>query len=251
MQQTIIIVTSAYGSRKIEQLGGQRQLLATIKQAGADGVEIRRELLSDEELTNLPDLAQAIRAHQLVCYYSVPFALFSEGGQLNPQLHDMLAEAKQLKAQVIKFSLGDYRTSRSLTILDEQLQGTSIQLVIENDQTEFGKRALFEQFFKQVKQNGIAVKMTFDTGNWFWVDESAELAAEHLAPYVDYIHVKAVSQTLQGHKVAIPPRGLDDPIIALLKQLPSSATLGIEFPLEGDEMVSVSKRYVQLLKQIR
>ena len=46
----IIVVTAAYGTHKVAELGGQTALLPLIKAAGADGGEIRRELFSEEDL---------------------------------------------------------------------------------------------------------------------------------------------------------------------------------------------------------
>lgn len=45
MKTEIIVVTGAYGTDTVKQHGGQRALLPIIAGAGADGVEIRRELL--------------------------------------------------------------------------------------------------------------------------------------------------------------------------------------------------------------
>lgn len=44
MTREIIVVTGAYGTDTVQQLGGQTALLPIIADAGADGVEIRREL---------------------------------------------------------------------------------------------------------------------------------------------------------------------------------------------------------------
>ena len=47
-------------------LGGQAAVLPFIANAGADGVEIRRELCSAEELNALPSLAATIERHGLL-----------------------------------------------------------------------------------------------------------------------------------------------------------------------------------------
>jgi hypothetical protein len=50
MARKIIVVTAAYGNDHVKSLGGQAAVLPFIADAGADGVEIRRELFSAEEL---------------------------------------------------------------------------------------------------------------------------------------------------------------------------------------------------------
>ena len=98
MARKIIVVTAAYGNDHVKSLGGQAAVLPFIADAGADGVEIRRELFSAEELNALPALAAAIERHGLLACYSAPQALFADNGELNPHLPTLLAEAQTLKA---------------------------------------------------------------------------------------------------------------------------------------------------------
>ncbi len=65
MARKIIVVTAAYGNDHVKSLGGQAAVLPFIANAGADGVEIRRELCSAEELNALPSLAATIERHGL------------------------------------------------------------------------------------------------------------------------------------------------------------------------------------------
>ncbi|VEA71012.1 Uncharacterised protein [Serratia rubidaea] len=46
MKREVIVVTGAYGTDTVQQRGGQAAMLPIIADAGADGVEIRRELFS-------------------------------------------------------------------------------------------------------------------------------------------------------------------------------------------------------------
>ena len=98
MARKIIVVTAAYGNDHVKSLGGQAAVLPFIANAGADGVEIRRELCSAEELNALPSLAATIERHGLLACYSAPQALFTDNGELNPDLPTLLAEAQTLNA---------------------------------------------------------------------------------------------------------------------------------------------------------
>lgn len=69
MARKIIVVTAAYGNDHVKSLGGQAAVLPFIANAGADGVEIRRELCSAEELNALPSLAATIERHGLLACY--------------------------------------------------------------------------------------------------------------------------------------------------------------------------------------
>lgn len=248
MKREVIVVTAAYGHQRVEALGGQRALLPIIAEAGADGVEIRRELLSDSELQQLSELGTAIAQHQLIAFYSVPEALFMADGTLNPALDQRVAEAKQLNAQLLKFSLGHYTPGFDCNALHQQLAAYSLHVVVENDQTDCGKQQALEQFFADCAEARMPNSMTFDMGNWLWVGDNPRAAADSLGRFVSYIHVKAATP----HRNAFRAIALDDADNLwreLLKLLPAAAPRGIEFPLEGDDLVAVTRHYVNLLRE--
>lgn len=248
MKAEIIVVTAAYGHQQITALGGQLALLPIIQQAGADGVEIRRELFDDATLADLPALAKAIEQHQLRTSYSVPDTLFCDDGGLNPQLTNYFEEAQQLKAQRLKIALGNFQTlpTEQLRTL---LASSDIQLAVENDQTEQGKLAPSQHFFAAVSEADLPISMTFDMANWCWTQENAEQAAAELGAYVSYIHVKAA--VAQGDSFrAIALDDADESWLNLLKKLPENAPRGIEFPLEGDDLLAVTRHYVALLRNV-
>lgn len=240
MKPEIIVVTAAYGHQKVAELGGQWALLPIIADAGADGVEIRRELLTEPELENLPQLAEAITQHHLKAFYSVPDALFVENGAVNPQLDRYLREAEQLHAQRLKLSLGPWQSGAAVS-----LDTHGIQLVVENDQTEYGKLPIIASFFAEQQA---AFGMTFDIGNWLWTGDDAAAAAHRLADYVSYIHVKAAIPHGDSWR-AIALDDADNSWRALLKLLPNSVPRGIEFPLQGNDLTTVTRHYVDLLRE--
>jgi len=248
MKREVIVVTAAYGHQRIEALGGQRALLPIIAEAGADGVEIRRELLSDSELRQLTELGTAIAQHQLIAFYSVPEALFMADGTLNPALDQRVAEAKQLNAQLLKFSLGHYPRGFDCHTLHQQLAAYPLHVVVENDQTDCGKQQALEDFFHDCAEARMPSSMTFDMGNWLWVGDNPRAAADRLSRFVSYIHVKAATPHRDTFR-AIALDEADNLWRELLKQLPASAPRGIEFPLEGDDLVAVTRHYVNLLRE--
>lgn len=248
MQRKIFVVTAAYGHKHIEKLGGQVALLPIIADAGADGVEIRRELLNDEDLAHLSSLAYAIEMHNLQACYSAPVPLCLEGGALNPRLPALLEEARTLKSLWLKVSLGHFHDQAALLALRDWLATSQVKLVVENDQTECGKIAPMLRFKNACEALSLPVSLTFDSGNWLWVGESPEAAAKLLAASVGYIHVKAAIPHHATYR-AIPPDEADQRWLQLLASLPANAPRGIEFPLEGEDLTAVTQHYVNLLRQ--
>ncbi|WP_419964308.1 sugar phosphate isomerase/epimerase family protein [Pantoea vagans] len=249
MKPDIIVVTAAYGHTQIAALGGQIALLPIIQQAGADGVEIRRELLDDAALADLPALAGAIAEHQLHASYSVPDTLFCDGGEINPRITHYVEEARQLNAQRLKVALGDFSGLLPRETLQALLADLPFQLTVENDQTKHGGLAPSVAFFTAVREADLPISMTFDMGNWCWTGEDADQAAEQLAAQVGYVHVKAAVPHQDSFR-AIALDEADDHWRTLLQQLPARAPRGIEFPLEGNDLTAVTRHYVSLLRNV-
>ncbi|MDR2263609.1 MAG: sugar phosphate isomerase/epimerase [Enterobacter asburiae] len=248
MGRKIMVVTAAYGADQVRQAGGQRAMLPVIAAAGADGVEIRRELFSSEELLALPALGESIELLGLLACYSAPAPLFTPDGTLNPDLSWYLAEATTLNALWLKVSLGHFRDKQPLEDLRTLLNESGMALVVENDQTDCGQLAPMQRFKAACRVLSLPVTLTFDMGNWLWVGDSPEEAARHLAPAVSYIHVKAAVPHHQQFR-AIAPDHADARWLELLNQLPSDAPRGIEFPLEGPDLAAVTRHYVNLLRE--
>ena len=95
----ILISLSSFGAAEVRRHG---QLWATQLSlaAGADGVEVRSELLVDAA-SELPAIAQAVRAADKSVVYSSADSLWAEDGTLGvAALERALAAAQTLKAQI-------------------------------------------------------------------------------------------------------------------------------------------------------
>lgn len=232
MQRKIFVVTAAYGYEHIQAAGGQKALLPVIAKSGADGVEIRRELFTSTDLLALAELGLAIEHAGLQACYSAPEPLFIENGDLNPQLPQLLQEAKDLKSLWLKVSLGHFGRPDQLNTLRDWLASSDMALVVENDQTPCGRLQPMLRFKEICQQFELPVKLTFDMGNWLWVGDSPEEAAYQLVNSVGYIHVKAALPHKESFR-AVPPDNADSRWLKLLTMLPADVPRGIEFPRKG------------------
>ncbi|WP_369308832.1 sugar phosphate isomerase/epimerase family protein [Providencia rettgeri] len=249
MSKEIIVVTAAYGTQTVKQLGGQLSLLDTIQGAKADGVEIRQELLLPND--NLMDIANGLQARQLKAVYSVPDTLFQQHApiELN-KLKGYFEQAKQLNARFLKLSLGELPEQYDLSEVINVINQYTTQLVIENDQTEVGGHiAPLERFFNDVTTQNMPIKMAFDMANWYWHREDPLKAAHIFTQQVAYIHVKACLLRA-GKRVAVALDDSDGSWKEVLHVLPNNVPRGIEFPLEGTDLRAVTEHYVSLLKAI-
>ena len=103
------------------------------------------------------------------------------------------------------------------------------------------------RFFHHACDAALPLDMTFDMGNWLWTGEDALQAAHQLSRYVSYVHVKAAVAHRDTFR-AIALDDADESWRTLLHALPADAPRGIEFPLEGGDLLAVTRHYVDLLR---
>ena len=243
----VLISLSSFGAA---ETGRHGQLWCTelARQAGADGVEVRGELLRDAA-TELPAMAG------LAAVYSSPEGLWTPQGQLDEAaLARGLHAAQVLRAPRLKMSIGGFGAAShaSLQRLKSMLQAApQVELVIENDQTaKAGTLAAMQVFFSAQTQAGLDLGMTFDMGNWHWQGECPLQAAQALAPHVRYVHCKGV-QRLHAKWIAVPLADSVAPWRAVLRALPAHVPHAVEYPLVGDDLIAVTHEQVAFVRAAR
>ncbi|SFI72194.1 MULTISPECIES: sugar phosphate isomerase/epimerase [unclassified Pseudomonas] len=242
----VSISLSSYGAELVRQQG-QLSFVEVLAAAGAQCIEWREELLTDEQPT---ELAQAAAQQDLKSVFSSPLELWVAGrAQANAELAATLDRAQAFGSRWLKVSLGYFTDTNDLDSLHALLNRHPVTLLVENDQTLHGGRIEpMQRFFSEVERLGLPVKMTFDIGNWQWQDQSALTAARLLGRHVDYLHCKAVARRPDGKLVAVPPGATDLHLWEqLLKHMTQGITRAVEFPLQGDDLVEVTTRHIAAL----
>lgn len=242
----VSISLSSYGADLVRQRG-QGSFIEILAAAGANRIEWREELLTDEDPAQL---SEATRTQGLESVYSSPMELWLAGqSKPNPELISALQRAQAFGAKWLKVSLGYFTDNNDLQILARVLGQSPVQLLVENDQTLHGGRIEpFQRFFTEVEQHRLPIKMTFDIGNWHWQDQSAASAARLLGRHVGYVHCKAVSRRADSKLVAIPPAASDLHLWEqLLRHMPQGVMRAAEYPLQGDDLVQLTTEHVAVL----
>jgi sugar phosphate isomerase/epimerase len=248
---TILISLSSFGAAEVRR-HGQLWFARLAHAAGADGVEVRGELLTDPQ-AELPAIAEEARKRSLALVYSSPEGLFDAAGGLDAAALDRgLKAAALLGAPRLKMSIGAYRreSAPALDSLNDSLKGLNVALLIENDQTAgAGTLAAINAFFTDAAQHGFAPGMTFDMGNWHWTGECPLQSAQALAARVSYVHCKGVQRQPQRW-VAVPLSESAAPWRAVLRALPANVPWAIEYPLAGDDLEAVTRAEVAALRML-
>ncbi len=246
MSFEVLISLASFGAAEVGR-HGQLWCARLAREAGADGVEVRGELLRDAA-AELPALAG------LAAVYSSPEGLWTSAGALDAgALERGLAAAATLRAPRLKMAIGGFGAAShaSLARLKAVLDAQPVELVIENDQSEAaGTLGALQAFFQAQQAAGLDLGMTFDMGNWHWLGECPLQAAQALAPRVRYVHCKGV-QRLPAKWIAVPLADSLAPWRAVLQALPAEVPHAIEYPLVGDDLPAVTRERIAHLRSVR
>jgi sugar phosphate isomerase/epimerase len=246
--QNVIVPINAYDRFEVLKKG-QASFIRLIAESGAFGIEIRRELLSEQD-PPLNRIRQEIEPYHLFTVYSAPIELWKVDHGLNEkELHEIFQEGKELGAKWIKVSLGHFQKGQSdLIELDTFLnKHQGLQLFVENDQTRHGGNInQLTSFFESASEQGTPVKMTFDAGNWFYSGQDVDDAVSKLAPYVDYLHLKQVEDD-NGEFITVPlEKDGSQSWEKVMNSFPSEIVKALEFPIEPKED---TKQYIQMITE--
>jgi sugar phosphate isomerase/epimerase len=244
----LLVSLSSYGAAEVRR-HGQAGFVRLAAEAGADGVEVRGELLAGGA-SELAEIASASAGLQ--CVYSSPEGLWDAQGRLDAgALERALVAARDLGAPRLKMSIGGYsrESAASLPALQASLQAAGTELLIENDQTPAaGTLTALERFDADLRDQRLALGMTFDMGNWHWQGECPLQAARTLAPRVRYVHCKGV-QREPRRWIAVPLAESSAPWRAILRAMPRGVPWAIEYPLVGDDLRAVTREQLALLRR--
>lgn len=244
--KNVIVPLNAFDSSEVTT-NGQSSFVKLIAEAGAYGIEIRRELLPAGD-HQLDQIKSEIDRFGLFTVYSAPIECWKENCQLNKeQLNNIFQEAVVLGANWVKVSLGHFQQDKSNIVeLGEFLKKQKeIQLLVENDQTPYGGNVQHLQaFFESVVEQEVPVKMTFDAGNWYYSGQDVEEALKKLAPYVSYLHLKQVTKTLET--IPLQPVG-EHSWKKVMSSFPADILKALEFPIVPKEN---TKDYIQMISDM-
>lgn len=241
----VIIPLNAFDRKEVLE-NGQLSFISMIKESGAYGAEIRRELFSEQEFP-LKQMREEMTG-SLFTVYSAPVELWEMNGTLNEdEILEMKAEALLLGASWVKVSLGHYIKGVSdLEKLNQLLnQFDSMELLIENDQTLHGGNAeILRSFFESASIAEVPVKMTFDTGNWLYTNENPIEAFGMLKEFVAYLHLKNVVPSGNGFITTELSNSETADWKQIAEQLPLNLPRALEFPVHP---VSRLKDFIEMV----
>jgi hypothetical protein len=87
-------------------------------------------------------------------------------------------------------------------------------------------------FFESANKNNLPVKMTFDIGNWYYFEESAQDAIDSLKSNVVYLNLKHVEEQ-ENNLITLPlPTNERADWRGMLEQFPNGLNRALEIPIQ-------------------
>ncbi|RKR02652.1 xylose isomerase-like TIM barrel protein [Kushneria sinocarnis] len=259
----VMICTSAFGADHVTRQG-QGALIEHIRRAGADGIELREELLSHHDQP-LDELRRRLADSALRVAYSSAIPLFDRHGATDGEaLGRSLARAEALGATFIKFALGDWPAhdepaDNALQMLLARFERTPLAITIENDQTSRGgdpqshlqlHRRLWQLAPDSPRVGGPrALSTTFDLGNGYWNGHPTADGINALAARIGYMHCKHACNDGEGWHACAPDDATLETWSRLWRSLPADLPRALEFPVPPDDPAAL-RRQVDRLRHL-
>ncbi len=227
------------------------------KDAGADGFELRRELLPVTiQSVEVQNIRLQLQAFSSPPTYSIPRPIFEEGYFEREFIFQALTEARSFGCRIVKFSpIGAKPGESDFVGLHElrsllQSEAGDMMVTVENDQgAASGDLEMWARFFERAKALECPIWMTFDLGNWTCVGTDPLQAAQQLGRYVAYIHTKSVQrQDGQCASLPISPASVPHPAFA---HLPTNVPRALEFPLIATDHEALRATLEAYITQLR
>lgn len=249
INRKVLISLSSFG-RDLAMKVGQAELAQISAKAGADGVEFRGELQRNEP-GEVAMQRQVAADYGLDVVWSSPEGMWGGQGILDAAAMSRAFEtAISLGASRVKMSIGAYGDTCDLDELNPWVTSKEVQLVVENDQTESAGTFLrLEHFFNATKSLNWNIPMTFDMGNWHWTGEDPVECADAFSTFVGYVHAKGVVRR-PNDWIAVPLRQSQAPWRSIFRRLPDDVPRAIEYPLQGDDLLEVTRNEILHLRGV-
>lgn len=168
----------------------QYEVLQSLVGKPIDNVEVRGEFFNvDSREAELDKISKLAAENGWGLYYSIPEALFNDG-QLNPHLDDYLAMAKKYGIRNLKISLGDYGAlTDDVKQLLNQIPTNEVSISVENEPNDHGE---VPKIFNFLDTTDGHFGYTFDSGNWYWIDQNPQSAMDELQSKMTIFHLKNI-----------------------------------------------------------
>lgn len=186
-------INTAVFEDKIKKGKSQLECLERLPDKIIDSIEVRGEFFDEERVEEeLEEISNLCEKNRWKLFYSVPQELFNSDG-FNQDIENKIALAEKYNVSNLKYSLGHINVKNiDVNELNDILNNTSVNVTIENQPNDNGTLIEMKKAINYLNDNHIKLGYTFDSGNWYWIDENPHVAFDELRENISVFHLKDI-----------------------------------------------------------
>jgi len=239
-----VSVNTAIFLEKLQAGMSQLACLKLLVDQPIDAVEVRGEFFEstteDSELAAIDELCQQ---QGWSFYYSVPQELFTSAG-VNTGLSQLLTMARRYHIKGLKYSSGELDAPELVLAQLRLLDFKDVQVTLENQPNDNGQLVKIKKLLDWVFEEQLPLGYTFDSGNWYWINQQPELAFEQLENEVTVFHLKDIAD----QTTVMLGQGATD-WRRLVQVLPIAVPVFLEYAIEDEALAGQIKLVNDALDQ--
>lgn len=186
-------INTAVFEDEIKKGKSQLECLERLPDKIIDSIEVRGEFFDEERVEEeLEEISNLCEKNRWKLFYSVPQELFNSDG-FNQDIENKIALAEKYNVSNLKYSLGHINVKNTdINELNDILNNTSVNVTIENQPNDNGSLVEMKKALNYLNDNYIKLGYTFDSGNWYWIDENPHVAFDELRENISVFHLKDI-----------------------------------------------------------
>lgn len=236
-------INTAVFEDEIKKGKSQLDCLERLPDKIIDSIEVRGEFFDEERVEEeLEEISNLCEKNRWKLFYSVPQELFNSDG-FNQDIENKIALAEKYNVSNLKYSLGHINVKNTdINELNDILNNTSVNVTIENQPNDNGSLVEMKKALNYLNDNHIKLGYTFDSGNWYWINENPHVAFDELRENISVFHLKDIKS-----KNTMMLNNGDTDWRYMLNKLGENIPVFLEYGIDENKIIDEMKKVEDVL----
>lgn len=236
-------INTAVFEDEIKKGKSQLECLERLPDKIIDSIEVRGEFFDEERVEEeLEEISNLCEKNRWKLFYSVPQELFNSDG-FNQDIENKIALAEKYNVSNLKYSLGHINVKNTdINELNDILNNTSVNVTIENQPNDNGSLVEMKKALNYLNDNHIKLGYTFDSGNWYWINENPHVAFDELRENISVFHLKDIKS-----KNTMMLNNGDTDWRYMLNKLGENIPVFLEYRIDENKIIDEMKKVEDVL----
>lgn len=236
-------INTAVFEDEIKKGKSQLECLERLPDKIIDSIEVRGEFFDEERVEEeLEEISNLCEKNRWKLFYSVPQELFNSDG-FNQDIENKIALAEKYNVSNLKYSLGHINVKNTdINELNDILNNTSVNVTIENQPNDNGSLVEMKKALNYLNDNHIKLGYTFDSGNWYWINEKPHVAFDELRENISVFHLKDIKS-----KNTMMLNNGDTDWRYMLNKLGENIPVFLEYGIDENKIIDEMKKVEDVL----